>query len=195
MSYVDELNDRVMLELTEILLHCSACEFQVRELFKVANCVFARDEFFALITAFTKFKNNIKNLEDFLYQVDSQVSMLQILTIKSMASSLQTDFAELTEMLVVADKRIDDDKIDFDAANMLNELIEKMDYDIVDFDGFNVAMTNRFYVAYLVNPNDEDYDSQYGELSVLRLASFKSKREAYIYALRNGISRDMVNGL
>ena len=194
MSYIDELSNRVLLELTEIMLYCTTCEFHARELFKVVNCVFDRDEFFSMVQGFTKFKNNMNILENLLNQVDTEVSMLQLVIIKSIMNELQNDYTKLLEVLAVADKRIDDDQIDFDAAELLGEMIDKFEYDIVDFDTFTDALTSRYFIPYLVAVTDEEYDPRYDKLVVLMVASFKTKREAYIYALKNGISRDMVWG-
>lgn len=195
MSYIDELTNRVMLELAEIMLYCTTCEFQVRELFKVANCIFDRDEFFAVVDAFTIFKHNMENLETLLDQLESQVSMLQIVTLKSMVNGLRGDYTKLLEILAVADNRIEADKIDFDGAELLGDLIDKIDYDIVDFDSFHDAHDSAYFVPYLVAVDDVAHDPRYGNLSVLMVALFKTKREAYTYALKNGISRDRVWGV
>jgi len=192
MSYLDEINDRVMLELTEILLYCNTCEFQVRELLKVANCIFDQNEFFIIIDAFTKFKSNMGILEALLQQLDEPISMLQLVTLKSMVNELRANFDELIEMLAVADKRIDADQIDFGAASLLNDMLEKLRFDVVDFDGFEAALESRYFIPVLVKPNDEEYNNRYGELEVLMVESFKTKRLAYTYALKYGLGKDSV---
>jgi len=188
MSYIDEINERVMLELTEILLYCNTCEFQVRELLKVANCIFDQKEFFTAVDAFTKFKSNMGILEALLQQLDEPISMLQLITLKSMVNELRANFDELIEMLGVADGRIDNDEIDFEAASLLNDLLESVEYDVVDFDSFEVALENRYFVPYVETADNE----RYGDLDVLVIESFKTKRAAYTYALKNGISRDII---
>ena len=188
MSYIDEINERVMLELTEILLYCNTCEFQVRELLKVANCIFDQKEFFAVVAAFTKFKSNMGILEALLQQLDEPISMLQLITLKSMVNELRVNFDELIGMLAVADERIDNDKIDFEAASLLNDLLERVEYEVVDFDDFEMALKSRYFIPYMGKSNNEHYR----DLDVLAIESFKTKREAYTYALKNGISRDMV---
>jgi len=188
MSYLDEINERVMLELTEILLYCSTCEFQVRELLKVANCIFDQQEFINVVTAFTKFKSNMGILEALLQQLDEPISMLQLVTLKSMASELRTNFDELTGMLVVADGRIDKDEIDFVAASLLNDLLDSFEYDVADFTDFEAAMESRYFIPYISENNNE----YYGELDVLAIESFKTKRAAYTYALKNGLGKSSV---
>ena len=195
MSYVEELNARVMLELTEILLYCHTCEFQVLELLKVANCIFDEEEFFEMVDSYTSFKSNMEILENLLSQIDSPITMLQIITLKSMMNELKANFETLIAMLEEADRRIDADEIDFDAATMLNELAFKTAFDIVDFYAFEEAVSAKYFTMCSINCEDDGYDPRYGKLNVLLTNPFKTKREAYIYALKNGISKDMVWGM
>lgn len=195
MSYIEELNARVMLELTEILLYCHTCEFQVRELLKVANCMFSKEVFFDTVDSYTNFKSNMEILENLLSQVDSPITMLQIITVKSMINELKENFDTLITVLEEADRRIDADEIDFDAAKLLNDLAGKLAFDVVDFDGFEKALGARYFTTCLVNPRDEAYDPRYGDLTVLVAQSFNTKRAAYTYALKNGISKDKVWGM
>ena len=192
MSYTEELNVRVMSELTEILLYCHTCEFQVLELLKVANCIFKKEEFFEAVDLYVSFKCNLEILENLLKQVDVPITMLQIITVKSMIGELKKNFDELVGILEEADRRIDHDEIDFDAAGMLNNLLDKVEFEVVDFDDFKEALSARYFVARLMNDKDEGYDPRYGDLSVLVIQSFKTKRAAYTHALKNGISKDMV---
>jgi len=192
MSYTEELNVRVMSELTEILLYCHTCEFQVLELLKVANCVFNKEEFFKAIYVYTSFKSNLQILESLLKQVDVPITMLQIITVKSMVGELKGNFDELVGTLEEADRRIDHDKIDFDAAELLNDLFGKVDFEVVDFDDFKEALNARYFVIRLMTNEDTSYNQCYGDLNVLTIQSFKNKRSAYTFALKNGISRDMV---
>jgi len=192
MSYVEELNARVMLELTEILLYCYTCESRVLELLKVANCIFNKDEFFEVVDAFTTFKSNMEILENLMTQVDEDITMLQIITLRSMVNQLKKDFDGLISILEDADKRIEDDEIDFDAASMLNDLLDKIEFDIADITSFEKALSAKYFVSYLLEYGDANYDSRYGGLKVLMVEPFKNKRAAYTYALKNGISKDMV---
>ncbi|MCL1990845.1 MAG: hypothetical protein FWG67_08155 [Defluviitaleaceae bacterium] len=192
MSYVEALNERVMLELTEILLYCHTCEFQVLELLKVANCIFDKDEFFEVVDAYTTFKSNMEILENLLTQLDEPITMLQIVTVKSMLNQLKVDFDGLINILEDADTRIDYDKIDFDAAEILNELLDRLSFDVVDFESFEDAFSGRYFITYLMKPEDVGYNRRYGRLTVLKVERFKTKCAAYTYALKNGISKDMV---
>ena len=170
MSYIEELSARVMLELTEILFYCHACELQVLELLKVANCIFDKEEFFEVVQSYKNFKSNMEILENVMEQIDEPITMLQIITVKSMINELKENFDGLTGLLDEADKRIDSDKIDFDAARMLNEILDEIDFDVVDYDGFEEALSARYFVISVVN----DYDTRYGALNVLVLESFKT---------------------
>jgi len=192
MSYVEELNTRVMYELTEILLYCYTCEARVLELLKVANCIFDENEFFEVIDAFTAFKSNMEILENLITQVDERITMLQIIAVRSMVNQLRADFDGLIETLEDADRRIENDRIDFDAASMLNDLLDKIEFDIADYASFKAALGARCFVTYSLEHEDARYDSRYGELKVLMIETFKTKRSAYAYALKNGISKDMV---
>ena len=192
MLYTEELNFRVMSELTEILLYCHTCEFQVLELLKVANCIFNKEEFFKAVNLYATFKSNLEILENLLKQVDIPITMLQIIAVKSMVSELKENFDGLVLILEEADRRIDHDEVDFSAAGLLNDLLDRVKFEVVEFDDFKEALNARYFVACLMNSKDEGYDSRYGDLKVLAIQSFKTKRSAYAYALKNGISKDMV---
>lgn len=189
MSYVEELNGRVMMELTEILVYCHTCEFQMLELLKVANCIFEKQEFYEVVDAFVAFKSDMDVLEQLLMQVDTDMDMLQLVTIKSMVNQLKKDFDGLMRILEDADKRIENDEIDFDAAALINDVIDRVTFDVADYDSFEQALSARYFITYLL---DESEAKKYGGLSVLMVESFKSKQAAYTFALRNGISKDMV---
>lgn len=195
MSYIDELSERVILELTEVLLYCSTCEYQVLELLKVANCIFTPDEVYAVMKSYNEFKQQISTLEKALEQMTQPISMLEIVTLKSMANDLKVVFDEQIKMLELADNRIDEDQIDFEMANLLNELLDVYEYDVVHVNDLSAAMKSRYFIAQLVEKKlafegFEDFD--YGDLAVLKLAVFAKKKEAYLHALRHGISRDDV---
>ena len=196
MSYIEELSTRVMFELTEILFYCHACEFQVLELLKVANCVFDKEEFFEIVDSYTNFKSNLEILENLMSQVDDPITMLQIITVKTMINELKENFDGLIGALDKADKRIDADKIDFDAAKLLNEIIGVVEFDVADFDAFEQALgvtqSGGYFVICMMNARDRDEVSRYGDLNVLMLETFRTKREAYTYALKNGISKNLV---
>lgn len=192
MSYIEELNARVMLELTQILLYCHTCEFQVLELLKVANCMFNKDEFFEVVDSYTSFKSNMEILESILSQVDVPITMLQIITVKSMINELKGSFDVLIGILEEADKRIDNDEIDFGVAGALNKMLNKVEFDVVDFDVFKEVLGARYFVTYLMKDHDAQYDARYGDLNVLVAQSFNTKCAAYTFALKNGISKDMV---
>lgn len=192
MSYVDEINQRVMRELTEIMLCCNTCDFQVRELLKVANCLFEQDEFFAVVEAFTQFTSNMEILEALVSQLSEPITILQLVTLKSMVNELRVNFTELTALLAIADVRIDEDHIDFEAANLLNDLLEKVEFDVVCFFDFEAALQSRYFIPYQNFPKQPTSDRRYGNLTVLQIETFKTKREAYTYALKHGFSRDMV---
>jgi len=192
MSYIEELNARVLSELADILLYCYTCELRVLELLKVANCIFNKEEFFETVDSYVRFKSNMEILEKLMDQVDEPITMLQIVTLKSMINELKENFEDLVEVLDEADKRIDKDEIDFDSASLLNEMLDRVAFDIVDFDAFEEALSARYFVMYLMEEHDTGYNPRYGRLNVLMVESFKTKRMAYTYALKNGISKDMV---
>ena len=192
MSYIEELNARIMLELTEILLYCHTCESQVLELLKVANCIFNKNEFFEVVDAYTTFKSNKQILEKLITQVDEKITMLQIIAVKSMVNQLKENFDTLIEILEDADSRIDKDEIDFGAAGLLNEILDRIEYDIVDYDSFTEALSARYFVTFIIEKEDLGYNKRYKDLDVLIIEVFKTKRAAYTYALKNGISKDMV---
>jgi len=195
MLQIEELNERVVVELVEILLFCETCEHQTLELMKVANCVFTREEFFGLIDAYHTFKSNVVILERLLKQVDAPITMLQVVTVKSIVRELKKNFDQLIEMLNLANTRIDNDEIDFTAAELIHDLLECSSFDVIDYDDFKAVTKTPYFVIERLKPLDEAYNERYGELTLLVIEAFKTRREAYAYALRNGISKDQVWGL
>lgn len=192
MLYVEELHARVMLELSEILLFCETCEYQTLELLKVANCVFLRDEFYELVDGYQNFKSNLVILENLVGQVDAPITMLQVLAIKSMVRALKKNFDQLVGLLELANTRIDHDDIDFEAAQLIHDLLNIVAFDVIDYDDFEVASKAAYFVVRVLNPlSDGDHD-HYKGLCVLFIHSFATRREAYAYALKNGISKDQV---
>ena len=192
MIYIEELNARVMLELSEILLFCETCEYQTLELLKVANCVFSRDEFYALVDSYKKFRSNVVILENLIIQLDEPITMLQVLAVKSMVRALKKNFDELIEKLELANTRIDSDEINFDAAQLIHKLLDIIPFEVIDFDNFEKAIKDNYFIMQLRKPLHADYDDRYGDLSLLVISSFKTRRLAYAYALKNGISKDKV---
>lgn len=188
----EELNERVMLELSDILLFCETCEHQILELLKVVNCVFLRDEFYTLIDSYKTFKSNMMILENLMMQVDEQITMLQVVAVRSMIRELKINFDQLIEMLELANIRIDDDEIDFKAAQLIQELVDVTEFDVIDYDNFEKAFEANYFVIQLLNPLSDRYNERYGELNVLMIEPFNTRRDSYVYALENGISKDQI---
>lgn len=192
MSVIEEINGRVAIELAEILLICQTCELQISELLKVANCILDKTEFFELIKRYRLFKKNFEVLERLMDEVTDDMTMVQAIAIKSMVKELKKDFDGLIEMLDMSNERIDGDKIDFDGAELIHTLLEIIDFDTIDFDEFQDAISSRFLVINLADEKDSGYDKRYAPLKILNIATFHKKAQAYQYALRSGISKDMI---
>lgn len=192
MLYVEELNERVMLELSEILLFCETCEYQILELLKVVNCIFSRDEFYELIDGYKIFKSNIAILENLMMQLDSPITMLQVVAVRSMIRALKINFDQLIGMLELANDRIDDDDIDFKKAQLIQDLLAVTTFDVIDYDNFEASSGMAYLITQLLSSVSTSYNHRYGELNVLEILPFKTKHDAYTYALKNGISKDRV---
>jgi hypothetical protein len=161
-------------------------------LLKVANCVFSRDEFYELIDGYKIFKSNVMILENLMMQLDAQITMLQVVAVRSMIRELKMNFDQLIEMLELANIRIDDDEIDFKGAQLIHDLLDFTTFDVIDYDDFEEASGAAYFIAQLLNPLSDGYDERYGELTVLVIEPFETRHDAYVYALKNGISKDQV---
>jgi len=192
MLCADELNERVMLELSEILLFCETCEHQILELLKVANCVFSRDEFYELVDGYRIFKSNVVILENLMIQIDPQITILQVITVRSMIRELKRNFDQLIGMLELANLRIDDDEINFECAQLIHDLLDVTTFDVIDYDAFEEASDATYFITQLLTPMDDGYNERYGALTVLLIKPFKTKHDAYVFALKSGISKDQV---
>ena len=187
---------RVMGEVNELLWMCESCEEQALELMKVANCVFARDAFFELIGRYHIFVSHTKILKSLKEQVDDPPNALQVVTLEAVVRELKVDFSRLATILHEANRRIDQDEIDFEAAEVIHELLEAVAFDVIDYDDFEAVLEAVYFIAEpstnSCEDEDEDDDDMYGTLTVLKIHTFKTKREAYAYALAHGISKNQV---
>ena len=77
-------------------------------------------------------------------------------------------------------------------AKLIEELINFMDFDAIDYDDLDEAMTRTFIILKVVDVFDKEYKQAYYPMNVLHIISFDTKVEAYTYALEHGISKDFI---
>jgi len=192
MSNNEELSTQMLLELTDILLCCNTCEIQALELLKIANCIFSQEACFDLLELYTEFNSNLQMLQSLMLQMGEFVTTFELITIKLLVNELEQNFTQLVKILTEADRRIDDESIDFELAGKLSWLLDIVDFDVVDFETFTTEKTERYFVVQQADNAANIRDWRYGDLKVLQIQPFATRCEAYLYALKHGISKDLV---
>lgn len=187
-----EVSEIIMRELRETMNYCDECETQVNDFIKIANCILNQDEYYDLLYKFKKFESSFSILDSLSAQIDYPLSILQVVTLKATMKELKSNFDQLIMVMQVANKRIDDNQIDFAMARLIQWLLKIVEFDAIAYEGLEEAMKNTIIVLELLTIFDLDYPKDYYPLNVLKLVSCKDKISAYEYALEKGISRDMI---
>jgi len=192
---IGKINERFQTDFAQVLLYFTTCEIQILELLKVANCLFNEDEFFKLINDYVEFKEAVKDLEKICTQVSDETKgelLLLGFVIKTQIEEAREKFEKLGKFIEKADRLIEQDDVDFEAADLLNDLHDRLDFDVADYEGFESALSSNYFIVSTYQKIRDDEPFIYGNLTVLMVKPFKNKQTAYSYALRNGISRDMI---
>jgi len=187
-----EVSEIIMGELTETKNYCDACEAQVNDFIKIANCILDRGEYYDLLYKFKKFASSFSILESLSAQIDYPMSILQAVTLKATMKELKNDFDQLIEIMEMSNKRIENNQIDFSMARLIQRLLKLVDFDAIAYEGLEEAMTNTIIVLETLTVFDMEYPKDYYPFNVLKLVSCKDKITAFEYALRKGISRDRI---
>lgn len=197
MKVEDEIEKKDVLHslmnaLDETLRHCDYCEDRVHQSIKIANCVLNQDEYYELLNEYQRFENNFGILESLSAQVTEPDSILQAMTVAAALKEVRGSIDQLLEIMETINFRIDLQKFDFLSAQLIEQLMEMIDFDAIDYEKLKDALEAPFIVLKIVNVLDLDYKDIYYPLNVLRIEAFNNKIEAYQYALSKGIRKEFV---
>ena len=188
----EKLTQSLMIALNETLKQCNYCEDRVHQSIKIANCVLTKDEYYNLLTQYQRFENDFGILESLSTQVTERVSILQAISIAATLKEVHTSIDELVNMMEEINFRIDVQKINLLMAQLMEELVEVIEYDAIEYETLERALQSPFIVLRTLDVLDKEYRSIYYPLNVLKIESFDSKIDAYQYALSQGIRKEYV---
>lgn len=188
----EKLTQSLMIALNETLKQCNYCEDRVHQSIKIANCVLTKDEYYNLLTQYQRFENDFGILESLSTQVTERGSILQAISIAATLKEVHTSIDELVNMMEEINFRIDVQKINLLMAQLMEELVEVIEYDAIEYETLERALQSPFIVLRTLDVLDKEYRSIYYPLNVLKIESFDSKIDAYQYALSQGIRKEYV---
>lgn len=188
----EKLTQSLMIALNETLKQCDYCEDRVHQSIKIANCVLTKDEYYNLLTQYQRFENDFGILESLSTQVTERGSILQAISIAATLKEVHTSIDELVNMMEEINFRIDVQKINLLMAQLMEELVEVIEYDAIEYETLERALQSPFIVLRTLDVLDKEYRSIYYPLNVLKIESFDSKIDAYQYALSQGIRKEYV---
>lgn len=188
----EKLTQSLMIALNETLKQCDYCEDRVHQSIKIANCVLTKDEYYNLLTQYQRFENDFGILESLSTQVTERGSILQAISIAATLKEVHASIDELVNMMEEINFRIDVQKINLLMAQLMEELVEVIEYDAIEYETLERALQSPFIVLRTLDVLDKEYRSIYYPLNVLKIESFDSKIDAYQYALSQGIRKEYV---
>lgn len=187
-----EVINSLRITLDETLKHCDYCEDRVHQSIKIANCVLNKDEYYELLTEYQRFENNFGILESLSVQITELSSILQAMSVAATLKEVSANIDQLLDMMETINSRIDVQKIDLPTARLMEEVMDLLEFDAIDYETLKEATTSPFIVLKIVNVLDLDYKDIYYPLNVLKIETFTNKVAAYQYALSQGIRKDFV---
>lgn len=187
-----EVRESLMTVLDETLKQCDYCENRVHQSIKIANCVLTKEEYYELLSQYQRFENNFGILESLSAQVTELGSILQAMPVAATLKEVRSSIDELVNIMEKINFRIDVNKINLTMAQLMEELVEVIEYDAIEYETLERALNSPFIVLKTLDVLDKDYRGIYYPLNVLKIESFDSKMEAYQYALSQGIRKEYI---
>ena len=188
----DERATSIIQAANDMLDYCELCESKVNDFIKIANCILTRQEYYDFLALYKRFDNNFGILESLVSQLTYPTTILQAVSISAVIKEIQRNMDELVDMMETSNVRIEAQQINVNMAKLIEELINFMDFDAIDYDDLDEAMTRTFIILKVVDVFDKEYKQAYYPMNVLHIISFDTKVEAYTYALEHGISKDFI---
>lgn len=194
MKFMKDLISKTLDVIDNTYDNMFKCEDTMEELFKVAPFVFSKDQFFSFMEDYHKFEVVSGNFEMTVSR--SLDSIEDVMDINNAIEDIRIMFGVLNVWLRKANSIIESKQFDVNKYLLVECINSKtgLEYDTIDFNELENAFNG---VCLVIGISDvlelkQERDSRYGMFRVLTIKTFKTKAEANIYALANGISRDYV---
>ena len=194
MKFMKELISKTLDTIDNTYDNMFKCEDTMEELFKVAPFVFSKDQFFSFMEDYHKFEVVSGNFEMTVSR--SLDSIEDVMDINNAIEDIRIMFGVLNVWLRKANSIIESKQFDVNKYLLVEHINSKtgLEYDTIDFNELENAFNGVYLVIGISDVLElkQERDSRYGMFRVLTIKNFKTKAEANIYALANGISRDYV---
>ena len=168
------------------------CEEAVTELIRLAPCVFDKKTFYDLLRDYRTLDIQTGNFEQIVSQLPDPIDIASALLIDSVMKQLDKLFNKLVGYIDKANGHFNADEFDFSKLELIGKLKNKYEFDSVVYEELEEALDNIFLVCKMSDVLDNDYNRSYDPLHVLTIKGFKTRTEAYRYALSQGISMQNV---
>ena len=194
MKFMKELISKTLDTIDDTYDNMFKCEDTMEELLKVAPFVFSKDQFFGFMEDYRKFEVVSGNFEMTVSR--SLDSIEDVMDINNAIEDIRIMFGVLNVWLRKANSIIESKQFDVNKYLLVEHINSKtgLEYDTIDFNELENAFNGVYLVIGISDVLElkQERDSRYGMFRVLTIKNFKTKAEANIYALANGISRDYV---
>ena len=194
MKFMRELISKTLDTIDDTYDNMFKCEDTMEELLKVAPFVFSKDQFFGFMEGYRKFEVVSGNFEMTVSR--SLDSIEDVMDINNAIEDIRIMFGVLNVWLRKANSIIESKQFDVNKYLLVEHINSKtgLEYDTIDFNELENAFNGVYLVIGISDVLElkQERDSRYGMFRVLTIKNFKTKAEANIYALANGISRDYV---
>lgn len=195
----NDLTVNVKNAIDETFDNIFTCERNVDDLLKLAPCVFSQEEFFSLLEVRLEFYFRVSMFEKEATRITSMpmiMNTMDALQIQAIMIRINESFEMLSSYVKQFNTRFQSDQFDIDKFILLQKLQALgYEYDAVDYKELQDYIHNPNYMFFIVdfkNPSDADSEGYGYDTNVLSIKPFKTRIEAYKYALQNGISRDSI---
>ena len=194
MKFMKDLISKTLDTIDDTYDNMFKCEDTMEELLKVAPFVFSKDQFFGFMEDYRKFEVVSGNFEMTVSR--SLDSIEDVMDINNAIEDIRIMFGVLNVWLRKANSIIESKQFDVNKYLLVEHINSKtgLEYDTIDFNELENAFNGVYLVIGISDVLElkQERDSRYGMFRVLTIKNFKTKAEANIYALANGISRDYV---
>ena len=194
-----KLTDNVKIAIDETFESIFTCEKNVDELLKLAPCVFSEKEFFELLEVRYEFYFRVGRFENMATRITNMpmiTNTMDVLQLQATILSINESFDMLSNYVNQFNTRFQSDQFDIDKFILLQKLQGLgFEYDAVDYkelQNYIQDMHNMFFIIGIKDINEAETEGYGYDTNVLSIKPFKTRVDANMYALRNGISRDYI---
>ena len=194
-----QLTDSVLIAIDETYESIFTCEENIDKLLKLAPCVFTQKEFFDLLEIRYEFYFRVGRFERMATKIKGMpmiTNTMDALELQAILLSVNESFEILSGYVERFNTRFQSDQFDIDRFIFIQKIEGYgFEFDAVDYVELMEYMSDVHNMFFILGIKDIDKAEQEGygyDTNVLSIKPFKTRVDANIYALKNGISRDYI---